>query len=252
MFFIILAGVNNIAVTNNNGTKRTSMKPDIGKENQQEVETIALHSPSRRRFLQLTGIAAATGVVAASCRRTPPDTVYLGKGDTAVLNNLLILEEVLAAFYTQANLTHYYGLTQSELELIADLRDHQLAHKGLLKSVLGADAISDIVTLLTPVTFADRIDFLNHAIIFEDLAVGAYNGSVKYFTDTNYVLLIAKMATVQARHAAYAREILMHNTHSDSTVVNTSGLGQALSPVAVFTALKPYIETKFDSTNLPA
>ncbi|MBC7552428.1 MAG: ferritin-like domain-containing protein [Taibaiella sp.] len=227
------------------------MKPQIEKESRPDEGISIMHDTSRRRFLQLAGGIAGAGIFVASCRRTPPDTVYVGKGDIAVLNNLYIMEQVLAAFYSQANITPYYGLTASELELIDDLRDHQLAHKGILKATLGTNAITDIVTVLTPVTFADRVDVLNHAIVFEDLAVAAYNGAAKYFTDTNYILLTAKMATVQARHSAYAREILSHNTFSDSSVVDVNGLDRALSPLAVFTALKPYIETKFDISNLP-
>ena len=209
---------------------------------------------SRRNFLQLTGGATAAGILLAACRRTPPDTIYIGKGDTALLNNLYIMESVFTAVYTQANATPYYGMNASELQLTADLRDHAIAHKGLLKYLLNINnsAIPEVVTDLSPITFADRTNTLTHAFMLEDVAVGAYYGAAKRFTDTNNVLTIAKMATVHARHAAYARDILSHNTFSDSTVVNASGLGQAIDPLTVFNVLKPYLQTKFDITNLPA
>ncbi|NDC40779.1 MAG: ferritin-like domain-containing protein [Chitinophagia bacterium] len=209
---------------------------------------------SRRGFLQLAGGATAAGLLFAACRRTPPDTIYIGKGDTALLNNLYIMESVFAAVYTQANVTPYYGMDRSELQLTADLRDHAVAHKGLLKYLLemSNSAIPEVVTDLNPITFADRTNVLSHAYALEDLAVGAYYGAAKRFTDTNHVLTVAKMATVHARHSAYAREMLTHNTFSDSTVVNASGLGQALDPLTVFNVMKPYLQTKFDITNLPA
>jgi hypothetical protein len=161
------------------------------------------------------------------------------------------MEEVLCAVYIQANLTAYYGLNKSELDLLVDLRDHQLAHKGVIKKILGTAAIPDVQITLGAVTYADRADFLTHSVILEDLAVAAYNGAAKYFADTSYVLLTAKMATLQARHAVYARELQAHNTLADTTVVDTNGLGQAMSPLAVFNTLKPYLQTKFDISNLP-
>ena len=221
-------------------------------ENTQAEETAVMHDVSRRRFFQLAGGLAAVGVFVASCRRTPPDTVYVGKGDVALLNNLLILEEVLSAVYMQANLTAYYGLSKSELDLLADMRDHQLAHKELLKKVLGTNAITDVVTVLSAVTYADRNDFLRNSVMLEDIAVAAYNGAAKRFTDTSYVLLTAKMATLQARHSAYSRELLAHNTFADNVIINTNGLDQVMEPLSVFNALKPYIQTKFDISNLPA
>ena len=227
------------------------MKLNKGSDNQQVAETGIMPGVSRRHFLQLAGGIAGAGLIMSSCAKTPADTVYLGSGDTALLNYLYIMEQVMAAFYKQANITQYYGLTAQELTLQADLRDHQYAHKGLLKAILGGSAVPDVVTDLSAVTFADRTNTINHAIMFEDLAVGAYNGVAQYFSDTSYVLLTAKMGTVQARHAAYMRDILSANTFADSTVVTSDGLGQAFSPLTVFPILKQYIQTKFDSTKLP-
>ncbi len=228
------------------------MKLNMGSENTQVEEAGLMHNVSRRNFLALAGGIAGVGMLASSCRRTPPDTVYVGKGDVALLNFLLIVEEVLAAVYTQANLTAYYGLTKSELDLMADMRDHQYAHKVLLKKVLGTNAITDVTTVLSKVTYADKTDFLKNSILLEDLAVAAYNGVAKRFTDTNYVLLTAKMATLQARHAAYSRELLAHNSLADTVIVNTDGLDRAMAPIEVYNALAPYIQTKFDISNLPA
>jgi len=209
---------------------------------------------SRRKFFRYAGGLAGAGLFLASCRRTPPDTTYLGSGDTALLNYLFIMESVMAAFYTRSysDGPSYYGLTTSEMQLLGDLRDHQLAHKGLLFQLLGSSAIPQIVTDLSPVTFADRTNTINHAIMFEDMAVGAYNGAAVRFKDTTYVQLMAKMATVQARHAAYVRDITAPNSFSDSTVVNANGLDQTLAPSVVMSMLKPYILTHLDMTNLPA
>jgi len=227
------------------------MKLNIGSENQQAEEQDMMQIASRRRFLQLAGGIAGAGILVASCRRTPASTVYIGSGDRALLNYLLIVEELQTNFYTQANITEYYGATAMELEFLADMRDQQIAHKQLLKAMLGASAIPDIVTNLSPVTYADRTSTLTHAILFQDLAVAAYNGAVQYFTNTSYVLLAAKIASVEARQGAYARDILAPNTFADSAVVDTNGLDQALSPKVVMATLGTYIQTTFNYDQLP-
>lgn len=228
------------------------MKQTNGADNSVTEESSLMQNVSRRNFLQLAGGITGAGLLLASCRKTPPDTTYIGKGDTALLNYLYIVETILTNFYKQANITPYYGLTQSELELLADMRDHQYAHKGLLQRMLGGDAITEIVTDMSPVTFADRTSFLTNSIMLEELAVGAYNGVIRRMSNTNYILQTVKMATVQARHAAYSRALLTTNTFSSSSVVNDFGLDQELSPVTVMATLKPFIQTKLDLINLPA
>ena len=228
------------------------MKLNLGSENQQAREQDTMDMPSRRRFLALAGGIAGVGVLVASCHKTPASTVFIGSDDRALLNYLLIIEELQTNFYTQASITDYYGASQMELDFIADMRDQQIARKGLLKSILGAAAIPDIVTDLSAVTFADRISTLQHAALFEDLAVAAYNGVIQYFADTSYALMVAKMASVNGRRAAYARDILNPNTLADGAVVNTSGLDQALTPKTVMVAITPYIQTTFNYALLPA
>ena len=230
-----------------------NMKMDSGSNNPQTDSP--LQNLSRRRFLQFAGGVAGVGMVVASaesCRKTPPDTQFIGRGDTGLLNFLYIVEQVLTQFYTQANNTPYYGLTASEMQLLADQREHQYAHRELLKKVLGDTAITGkLVVNLSPVTFADRNSTLTNAIFLEDLAVAAYNGVARHFSDTNYVLTVAKMATVQARHAAYARDILTANTFSDTNIISVNGLDRAWTPQQVMAALAPYIQTKLDYTTLP-
>ncbi len=213
-----------------------------------------MHDVSRRNFFKLAGGIAGAGIVLSACKRTPPDTIYVGSADSALLNYLFMLESVLAAFYARSysDGPQYYGLTKSELELLQDLRDHSLAHKQFLKKLAGTAAIPEIVTNLSTITFADRNNTLQNAIKMEDMAVGAYNGAAIRFKNSDFTFAAAKMATVQARHAAYLRDILTVNSFSDSTVVNANGLDQVLAPAAVMAVLKPYIQTKLDLTKLPA
>ena len=217
----------------------------------QEEATGEGYNLSRRRFFQLTGGIAGAGIILSSCKKTPTSTIFLGTGDTALLNYFYILEQLEAAFYTQAVATPYYGITASETQLLADVRDHEIAHKDFLKTLLGTGAITDIVPNLSAVVFADRTSVLSHAYAFEDLGVSAYNGAAELFTNTAYAIELAKIVSVEARHAAYFRDILHYDTFADSTVISPNGLDQKNSPQAVLAIAQAYIQTTFDSRKLP-
>ena len=56
------------------------------------------YNVSRRRFFQLAGGVAGAGILLSAChKRTGPTDIYIGSGDTALLNYLYILQQVEAA-----------------------------------------------------------------------------------------------------------------------------------------------------------
>jgi Ferritin-like domain len=210
---------------------------------------------SRRRFFQVAGVLAGGSLLVESCRRSATNNVEMGKGDTALLNYLYIIAQLQAGFYTQAYATPYYNpsTTQlSEYQLVADLRDHQLAYVGLYQYLLGNSAISKVVLQMSLVNFSDRSSTLSNATTIQDLAVGAYAGAVQLFTNTKYIQLFAKMASVEARHAGYVRDALNYNTFGDGTVIDANGLGQALPPHTVIPLIQNYIQTTFDFSGVPS
>ena len=220
--------------------------------NMAAVEMDKSHDVSRRRFFQLAGGIAGAGVLLSACNRSGPTDVYIGSGDTALLNYLYILEQVEAAFYTQAVTTNYYGITASELQLLTDVRDQEIAHREFLKTLLGTSAIPAINIAFKGVTFADRTSFLTNAAQLEDLVVSGMNGAAPLFTDTDYVTSVSKMVTVEARHSAYFRDVYSYNSFADSTVINSNGLDQNNTPSYVLgMAENNYILTRFDSRLLP-
>lgn len=218
----------------------------------QVEEQDKVNDPSRRRFFQLAGGVVGISFLMAAChRKSPPTTTFVGTGDPGLLNYLYILQQLEAAFYTQAVATPYYGLTVSESQLLTDVRDQEIAHAEFLKGLLGKDVVTDLSFNFSAVVFADRSSTLRYAAIFEDMAVSAINGAARYFSDTQYVAAICKMASVEGRHAAYFRNLLTYNSFADSTVIDNYGLDQAGVPVAVFTNAEAYIHTTFDATKLP-
>ncbi len=218
----------------------------------QAEETDKISDISRRRFFQLAGGLAGAGLLVSSCHsRSGPTDTYIGSGDIGLLNFLYILEQIEAAFYTQAYATPYYGMTESEMQLLLDVRDQEIAHREFFKRILGTSAIAAISLDFSLITFADRTSVLTYAAIFEDMVISGYNGAAHLFINTDYVLTLSKMVTVEARHSAYFRDILNHNNFAGSNVVDSNGLDQAISPATVLATAKTYIHTHFDSSRLP-
>ena len=217
-----------------------------------QVESNTGADLSRRRFFQLAGGVAGAGLLFASCRRGSPTDVFVGSGDTGVLNYLYIIQQIEAAFYTQAVTTPYYGLTSSEQALLKELRDQEIAHREFMQKLIGNDAVRDIEVNFSAVVFADRTSFLSNAIVIEDLAVASINGAVRILTNTSYVKTLMKMAPVEARHSAYSRDLLTYNSFADSSAVNSNGLDLAVSPAVGMDMAQKYLQSRFDTSKLPS
>jgi len=207
-------------------------------------------NPSRRQFFKLAGGVAGVGLMlsAASCRKTPASDTFIGSGDTALLNYLYLIKQVTVKFYAQAVNTPYNGITKEETVLQIDLRDQEVAHREFLKRLLDTNAVKDVNMDLSAVTFIDRKSFLNHACILEDLCVGAYAGVMKVLAADTHKLSLAKMASVDARHAGYMHDLQMHNSFGS---LDGNALDKVIAPKEGFAKIEEYIETRFDARKLP-
>lgn len=208
---------------------------------------------TRRTFLKWSGLTL--GVAAVGCKSDtvgPNGSVSLGTGDTAVLNYAYVLEQLEAAFYTQAVRTPYTGITVAEEQIFTDIRDHEIIHRDFLQTVLGAGAVSRLEFNFTNLDFASRGDVLTTARIFEDLGVAAYNGAGALLTDPNLLLAAGSIVSVEARHASVIRDLISKNNaaagFAGDDVVDGSGLDQSLAPSLVLTAAQPYIPATITST----
>lgn len=217
----------------------------------QATDTDSVKDVSRRRFFQLAGGVAGAGLFIASCSKGPATDTYAGADDVGLLNYFLIIAQLQAAFYTQAVATPYYGLSVSESQLLTDVRDQEIAHREFLKSLLGTNAVPALSLNLSSVTFADRDSVIRQAILFEDLSVSAYNGAITLFQDTSYLTTLTKIASVEARHAAYFRDLNVYNSFANATVVDSSGFDLSASPAVVIEVLKTYSYTLLDTRRIP-
>lgn len=215
----------------------------------------------RRSFLKFAGAGAAgIALMAAGCKNHYEEDsmnnkgVSLGSGDVAVLNYAYALEQLEAAFYTQVVATPYSGISQAELGLLTDIRDHEIAHREFLKAAIpanGGTAIPALTVDFSSVNFSSRASVLGTAKAFEDLGVAAYDGAGYLLQNATFLLLAGKIVSVEARHAALIRELLEVNTFLGDQV-DASSVNVAKTPAEVFAIAGAYIKTKIDTSTLPA
>ena len=212
---------------------------------------------SRRKFLGYGAAASGLIMVAASCKKNddPPSKgsgVDLGSGDIGILNYAYALEQLEAAFYTQVIMTQYSGITTAETALLTDIRDHEVAHREFFKKAIGASAIGSLEVNFSTINFASRDSVLATAKALEDLGVSAYNGAGRLITNADYLVLAGKIVSVEARHAAYIRDLISNGTFADNTVIDAMGLDKSRTPTEVLAIAGAYVKTKINSSNLPS
>ncbi|HEX2533273.1 MAG TPA: ferritin-like domain-containing protein [Chitinophagaceae bacterium] len=210
----------------------------------------------RRRFLLFGGTLAASAalVTLSSCDRNNDDDgtgVNLGSGDTGILNYAYALEQLEAAFYTQVVATPFSGITAMESAYMADIRDHEIAHREFFKAALGDNAIPALEVNFSGINFTSRDSVLATAKAFEDLGVAAYNGAGKLLESAAFLTLAGKIVSVEARHAALIRDLIANGTFADNSVVDMKGLDVAMDPAEVLATASPFLKTKINASNLP-
>lgn len=219
-----------------------------------EVGTASL---SRRNFLAFAGIGVlgTTLVSLSSCKRDggimPDGTIDLGGGDTGILNYAYALEQLEAAFYTKVAAGFYAGATAEEISRLTEIRNHEVAHREFFKNALGSAAIPDLEVDFSSIDFNSRNSVLGAAKAFEDLGVSAYNGAGKLIASADYLLLAGKIVSVEARHAAYIRDLISNGSFGDSEVVDANGLELSRDPNAVLSIAGTYLKSKISAKNLP-
>jgi hypothetical protein len=227
-------------------------------DNSQQILQTQLH---RRRFLKLSGGIASVALVGmVACDKDDKvdnGGIDLGSGDVGVLNYAYALEQLEAAFYIQVMATPFSGMTALETEFLRDIRDHEIVHREFFKNALKDKAIPGLEVDFSSINFGNRASVLGTAKAFEDLGVAAYNGAGKLLTDVNNLLVAGKIVSVEARHAALIRELLVPNSFADLTSLasmgadNSKALDAQMMPKDVLAIAGTYVKTKINANNLP-
>jgi hypothetical protein len=180
-----------------------------------------VQATTRRRFLGLLGVAGsivflpslftACGDGGITDPLTDPANYTLDlTSDTGILNYAYALEQFEAAFYTAALTSPGFAqLSTTEQEVFTDLQKHEVLHREFFKAVLGARAIPTVAfnAITVASLMADRATLLRRAQLLEDTGVSAYNGAAKYLIEPANLLVLGKIVSVEARHAAAIRDI---------------------------------------------
>ena len=190
-------------------------------------KTIVIGSPeqlaqpaTRRSFMRMLGIGGSIVLLPSVFAACDDDDDVVGggggnnngavtlnlAGDIGIFNYAYALEQLEAAFYTQALLAPAFaGLPANDREMLTDIRNHEVIHRDFLARALGTARIPNLAVNFGN-AFASRDSILSAAQTFEDLGVAAYNGAGKYIANVNNLLVAGKIVSVEARHAAAIRD----------------------------------------------
>ena len=128
------------------------------------------------------------------------------KNDARILNYALTLEFLEAAFYRQAVDNKAYG-NSADLQAFAEtVAEHEATHVTFLKKALGPAAIKS-PTFDFGKAVTDQATFAATAQVLEDTGVSAYLGQVGNVSQRAVLSAAGTIATVEARHAAWIRDI---------------------------------------------
>lgn len=231
-----------------------------------------LYTPIKRRsfFMYAGATAGATALVLAGCSKdaiiqtvnlpvgnsnNADGSISLGSGDVGVLNFAYALEQLEADFYSQVVAKSQSVLSATEYAYFQQVAKHEAIHRDFFKAALTRDAGTQVLRALTPkypgTTFTDRATLLNTAMAFEDLGVAAYNGAGKLIRTPEYLVLAGKIVSVEARHAAYVRDLVSAGSFADDLQVDpTSGLDKSMTPMAVLATAQTFITEKLDGSTV--
>ncbi|MEP6682256.1 MAG: ferritin-like domain-containing protein, partial [Parafilimonas sp.] len=161
------------------------------------------------------------------------------------------LEQLEAAFYIMVTNNFYSGGTANEQMRFEQIMKHETAHREFFKTALGSKAIPDMEFDFSSINFSDRMSVLSASKTFEDTGVSAYNGIAYAIKTPDYLVAAGKIVSVEARHAAYIRDLIDPLSFADSTVIDSNGLDLASKPYVVVQAISPFLKTMPDMKSFP-
>ncbi len=226
------------------------------------LEQAAQARLSRRRFVGIAGALAGAGLIAGAvgCKPSEDDPgLSLGGSDIGYMNCFYLVKQLEADFYTRvgANIASrmFGGLSAAEQTFFLRIRNHEIAHREFLKNLLGSSALAPLEFDYSSIDFTKRTSLVDTAITLEDLGVSAFNGVGHKFTTTStgkdYAAVAAKMASVEARHAAVVRNIRQSGSFAGDDTTDWNGMDLARTPAQVLSIAQTFIKTKINTNTLP-
>lgn len=166
---------------------------------------------SRKGFLigaaGILGGGALLAVPGMAKAHSPADDI-----DQEILNYALTLEHLEATFYEVGMRRFGSQLPPRQFRNLTRIMNHERRHVTLFTNVIeGAFGAGQAVPRLdynfNETAFTNVNRFLTVARLLEDTGVSAYDGAIAHITAAGYLTVGAQIATVEARHASYLRNI---------------------------------------------
>jgi hypothetical protein len=169
------------------------------------IEAIAeLHGTTRAGFLR----TAAVGSSAMLSTLMVPSVASAQVSDVDILNFGLRFERLQATFYTQAEeLGTIARMADAKQKWARTLGAHERAHVKIIKQVLGRKAGPRPSFNFGDANETDEA-FTRTAVAMEDLTVALLTGILPQVQDRGLTAALLGLLTVEARHAAWARNIV--------------------------------------------
>ena len=169
------------------------------------LESIAiLQGETRAGFLRKAALGSAGILAALAAPARAADSV----SDVDILNFGLRFERLQATFYTQADeLGTIHKMPAAKQRWAEVLGAHERAHVRILKKILGDKAGKRPFFDFHGVTETDD-RFTRTAVAMEDLTVALLAGVTPRVHDRSLTAALFGLLTTEARHAAWARNIV--------------------------------------------
>jgi rubrerythrin len=162
---------------------------------------------TRASFLKKAGLGAGAVVGGGALLGAVPSLAMAASvpaSDVAILNFALTLEYLEAEFYKLAVTNG--KLTDETAKFAQVVASHETAHVAFLKRALGSKAVKE-PTFNFGDTTTDQAKFEATATVLEDTGVLAYLGQVGNIKSKAILKAAGSILPVEARHAAWIREI---------------------------------------------
>jgi hypothetical protein len=217
---------------------------------------------SRREFVRALALGGTIALLpgVAGCDDDPtgpnsgipgsgnPVLIDFASGDVAVVQLLSVLEQIEVDFFSRVVAAFpTSNIAAGDQAVLTEIRDHELAHRAYLDGTLGA-ALLPITATFPGVDFADRTSVLATAGTLEDLGIATYNGAAQYLVSPGTLLELAKIASVEGRHASAIRDLQQPRTNAFSP----NATDDAWRPAKAATSLQDYLVDKLAFANAPA
>jgi hypothetical protein len=167
-----------------------------------EAEAAASRGEVVRKAVAAGGAVLGGGALLAGLPRLASSAPSPDQ-DIRVLNFVLLVEQVKAAFYSEA--VRRGRLTGERREFARTVRVHESEHLQFIHGALRGKARRAPTFDFGSATSRDD-EFTAAAITLEDLSVAAYNGQATNLTK-GALRAAARIVSVEARHAAWIRDV---------------------------------------------